>query len=278
MHKVYSYILFFVLIFSLLSCKNEKREHKTENIVNEKATDLQVDHFNIWVKNPKKAKEKLMSIGFNSVPDSLSEIHKGQGTAGRYFNFLNGYLELIFVNDLLELEENNTKNKNLDFIKRANFEKNGASPFSIALKLTDYKIEKIPFKKIKYHQDWMKENTYIFSAKNSKTHINEPSIFVVYPEIEAKTFESLSVLESIPSENEFWKEWFKHPNGAKKVTEIVITSIDLDLKTETIKAINKINNVIVKNGKEHLMELYFDNNIQGKSFDLRPELPLIINL
>jgi hypothetical protein len=26
------------------------------------------------------------------------------------------------------------------------------------------------------------------------------------------------------------------------------------------------------------MELYFDNHIQGKSFDLRPELPLIVYL
>ncbi len=43
-------------------------------------------------------------------------------------------------------------------------------------------------------------------------------------------------------------------------------------------AINGIENVTVKKGTEHLMELYFDNNIQKKSFDLRPELPLIIYL
>ena len=124
----------------------------------------------------------------------------------------------------------------------------------------------------------MEENVNIYSAKNSKTHLKEPSIFVVYPEIESVVFESLSDLQNTPSEDSFWKDFFRHPNGAKKITKISITSTDLDLTTATIKAVNRIENVTVKNGTEHLMELYFDHNIQGKSFDLRPELPLIINL
>ena len=70
----------------------------------------------------------------------------------------------------------------------------------------------------------------------------------------------------------------EHQNAAEKITKIVITSIDIDLKTETIKAVNGIEKVTIKNGTEHVMELSFDHNIQGKSFDLRPELPLIIYL
>ena len=62
------------------------------------------------------------------------------------------------------------------------------------------------------------------------------------------------------------------------MTKIIITSSDLDLKTETIKAANQIENLTIQNGKKHLMELYFDDNIQNKTFDLRPELPLIIYL
>lgn len=247
--------------------------------INEKiSTDLQLDHFNIWIKNPKKAKRRLTEIGFTSVPDSLSAIHKGQGTAGKYFRFLNSYLELIFVYDQNELEENNEKNKDLDFTKRANFEKNGASPFSLALKVKDYNVEKIPFEKISYHQDWMDKNVNIYSAKNSKKELKEPSIFVVYPEMEFERFETLSDLKNIPEESAIWREFYKLPNGAQKVTEIIITSSNLNLNTETIKAVNGIENLTVKKGKEHLMELHFDNDIQGKSFDLRPELPLIIYL
>lgn len=270
-----TYIIILVLFFGLNSCENKKKTDQTTLNV---SSDLEVDHFNIWVENPKEAKEKLIEIGFISVPDSLSQIHKGQGTAGRYFNFLNGYLELIFVYNQSELEENNKKNNELDFIERANFKKNGASPFSIALKIKDYKTDKIPFDKVKYHQDWMEENVNIYSAKNSKTKLGEPSIFVVYPEIESDRFETLADLKKIPEEYSIWREFFKHPNGAKKITNIRITSSDLDLETETIKAINGIENISVQNGTEHLMELYFDNNVQKKSFDLRPELPMIINL
>jgi hypothetical protein len=276
--NIHNYIIILVLVLSLSSCKDENKEKKTNKIVESISTELDVDHLNIWVENPETTKQKLIEIGFTSVPDSLSQVHKGQGTAGKYFNFLNGYLELIFIYDQIELEENNKKNKELDFTKRANFEENGALPFSIALRVKDYDVEKIPFEKVIYHQDWMEEGANIFSAKNSKTHLKEPSIFVVYPEIESEKFETLSDLNTIPDEYAFAREFYKHPNGAKKVTDIIIISTDLDLTTETIKAINRIPNLTVKNGTEHLMELYFDNHIQGKSFDLRPELPLIVYL
>ncbi|MCL5245187.1 VOC family protein [Cellulophaga sp. 20_2_10] len=274
----FNYILILVLIFSVLSCKDEKTDKNSTKIIENISTDLQLDHFNFWVENPTKAKERLIQIGFTSVPDSLSQIHKGQGTAGRYFNFLNVYLELIFVYDQKELEENNEKNKDLDFTKRANFKKNGASPFSIALKVKDYNIEKIPFEKVRYHQEWMDENSSIYSAKNSKKHIEEPSIFVIYPEIESDTFQTLADLINIPDEYAFAREFYKHPNGAQKVSKIIITSSNLNLNTETIKAVNGIENLTVKSGKEHVMEVHFDNDIQKKSFDLRPELPLIIYL
>ncbi|WP_299335022.1 hypothetical protein [uncultured Psychroserpens sp.] len=272
--NICKHTLILVLIFSLSSCRNEKNDIKTDTI----ASDLQVDHFNIWVKNPKKVKERLTDIGFTAVPDSLSKIHHGQGTTGRYFYFLNSYLELIFVYDNNEFDTNNQLNNTLDFAERANFEKNGASPFSIALKLEDYDIKKIPFEKIKYHQDWMEEKSSIYSAKNSKTHLKEPSVFVVYPEIESNTFETLSDLNDIEEKYAFVREWYKHKNGAKRITNIVITSTSLDLKTKTIKVLNGIENLTIKGGKEHLMELYFDHNVQGEVFDLRPELPLIVYL
>ncbi|MEX0273049.1 MAG: VOC family protein [Flavobacteriaceae bacterium] len=255
--------------------KSEKGTHETTKVV---SSDLQVDHVNIWVKNPTKAKELLTGIGFTSVPDSLSKVHTGQGTAGRYFNFLNGYLELIFVHDPNEMEENARKNTELDFTERANFQTNGASPFSIALKIKDYDIDKIPFGKVRYHQNWMGENANIYAAKNSKTNLTEPSIFVVYPEIESDNFETMADLTKIPDEYAIWREFFKHPNGAKKITSINITSVGLDVTTETMKAANGIENLTVAIGPEHVMMIYFDHNVQEKSFDLRPELPLILHL
>ena len=273
-----NYIFGLVVFLSLWSCKERETEKGIREVAKVISTDLQVDHFNIWVENPKLAKERLNDIGFTSVPDSLSQIHKGQGTTGRYFHFFNGYLELIFVYDQSELEENNRINRDLDFTERANFEENGASPFSIALKVKDYNVEKIPFEKVRYHQEWMGEDVSIYSAKHSKTQLKAPSVFVVYPEIESEQFETLADLQKIPDEYAFAREFYKHPNGAKKITNITITSTAINLNTASMQAVNSIENLIVKNGAEHLMELYFDENIQGKSFDLRPELPLKIYL
>ncbi|MFD0796886.1 VOC family protein [Maribacter chungangensis] len=271
-------IIIFFLILSFTCCISEKKKNESLSEAKTISTDLQVDHFNIWVKNPKTAKKRLTDIGFTSLQDSLSPIHKRQGTAGRYFYFLNSYFELIFVYDQTELEQNNTIHKDLDFIVRANFQKNGASPYSIALKMKEYDVDKIPFQKVKYHQEWMNQDENIYAAKNSKTHLKEPSIFVVPPKMQSGTFDSTTELKKFQTDDPSWKLLFKHPNGAEKITNIVITSTDLDLNSETIKALNLIENITVKNGSEHLMELYFDDTIQGKSFDLRPELPLIIHL
>ena len=158
----------FGIICCLLSCTDKGVERINTEHIKSHSTDLSIDHFNIWVKDPQKAKEKLIEFGFNAVPDSLSEVHTGQGTAGKYFNFLNSYLELIYVYDQNEFEANIISNKDLDFEKRANFENNDASPFSLALKLKDYKPNRIPFEKIPYRQDWMQNNSKIYVAKNSK--------------------------------------------------------------------------------------------------------------
>lgn len=272
--KIRQIIVVSFLCIVLNACKNETkttRELKTSSA-------LKIDHLNIWVNNPKTAKQKLIDAGFTAEPDSLSAIHYGQGTSGRYFRFLNGYLELIFIHKQQEFLQNNTQNPNLDFAERANFKENGALPFSIALKLKEYNVNYIPFQSVKYQQKWMGSNNAIYAAKSSKTNLQEPSVFVVYPEIESDTFKSISDLESFPTENDFWKAFFKHPNGAEKITHVTITSTDINLNSKTIKSLNHLKEVTIKHGKNYLLELFFDNNTQNKTIDLRPELPIIVYL
>lgn len=268
--------LILIIFLSLASCDNDPK--KPDTTAARFSTDLQLDHFNCWVEVPQQAKNRLVEIGFAAVPDSLCKIHHGQGTTGRYFYFLNTYLELIFVYDQVELEENARVNDELDFVERAGFKNNGASPFGIALKVKNYEVDKIPFAKVKYHQAWMEELSSIYAAKSSKVNLSEPSVFVVYPEIEADNFETMDDLIQIPEEYALWREFFKHPNGAQKVTSISITSPTLDNPSETMSAINGLGNVSAAAGEEHLMEITFDNGKQGKKFDLRPDLPMIVHL
>ncbi len=259
----------------MVSCKQalQKKDLKVDA---QKKSDLRLDHFNIWVEDPEPAKQALIDIGFLAVPDTLSRIHEGQGTTGRYFYFFNGYLELIFIHKQDEFDQNNRMNPEMDFEERANFAKNNASPFSIALSVNEYAVEKIPFEKVDYHQDWMSDYTSIYAAKNSKLKLGEPSVFVVYPEIEIDRFETEADLVKIPEEYAIWRSFFKHPNGARKISKIRLTSNAVDFQSETIQSLNGIDELEVILGEEHLMELFFDDQIQGKSYDLRPEVPLKI--
>ena len=70
-------------------------------------------------------------------------------------------------------------------------------------------------------------------------------------------FNTLEDLQKIPEEYALWRTFYKHENGAQKITKVIITSTDLDLNSETIKTVNQIEDVTVKNGAEYLMELYF---------------------
>lgn len=255
------------MILMLAGCKTAEEEAK-----------LGIDHINIWVKNPQIAKEKLEQIGFTGVPDSLCQIHKGQGTSGRYFYFLNGYLELIFVYDEEEFKTNGEKNKELDFMERSNSPENGFLPFSIALKMEDYNKEQIPFEIVEYSQEWMGESNQIYVAKNSKIKKEEPSLFVIYPEIQYDIFDSKDDLSKIPEEYSIWREFYKHKNGAEKISKVKIYTSKLDSTSETIKMLKELKEVELVVGEEYLMELYFDDQKKNEIYDMRPEIPLKIYL
>ncbi len=49
-------LMFLFLILGLSSCKDERKGNKTKGKSEKVISDLQVDHFNIWVENPKKQK------------------------------------------------------------------------------------------------------------------------------------------------------------------------------------------------------------------------------
>lgn len=274
--KNHQIILIVISFLFVLACGNNTKNYaKTQK---DESPDLSLDHLNIWVNNPKVAQKRLMELGFSTVPDSLSQVHHGQGTTGKYFHFLNGYLELIYINNQQEFDANNTLNDQLDFKERADFNKNGASPFSIALKMKKYEVDKIPFECIQYHQEWMPKDQSIYAAKNSKLKLKEPSIFVVYPSLESDQFDSIEDLGKIPDDYAFAREFYKHPNGAKRITEIRITTTEFEKESQSIQALNRMPLLEVKEGNDHLLELFFDQNIQKKKYDLRPELPLIIYL
>ncbi|MFK7936334.1 MAG: hypothetical protein AB8G22_22660 [Saprospiraceae bacterium] len=242
------------------------------------AAKLNMDHLNVWVDNPTEAKDKLVEIGFTAVPDSLSNVHVGQGTSGRYFYFLNSYLEFIFIYDENEFANNVKANPALDFKERAESPTNEYLPFGVAINMEEYDPTKLPFETVAYYQEWMGAYDRIYTAKNSKLNPSEPTVFTMFPEIKYDVFDSVDDLMNIPEEYAIWREFHKHKNGAQKITNVKIRTTKIDPASETANMINGLENVELVVGKECLMEIYFDQHKQGKVFDLRPEVPLKIYL
>lgn len=265
-------IVALLILMILNGCQAEKEASQATT------SNLQVDHVNLWVADPTAGKQKLEALGFTAIPDSLSTVHQGQGTTGRYFYFLNAYLELIFINNQEEFVQNAQKNNQLDFMERANHLENGFAPFSVSLQMKDYDQTKIPFETIAYGQDWMGEEHRIYVAKNAKIKKEEPSIFVIYPSIAYDIFDTKADLSKIPEEYALWRSFYYHKNGAEKISKIKIHTHPWDDQSATIKALQQMELVELVAGENYLMELYFDNQRQGKSYDLRPELPLKIHL
>jgi len=255
-----------LIILSSTGCKTDIEEESL----------FKIDHVLVWVEDPGKMKAKIEALGFKGVPDSLSQVHQGQGTSGRYFYFLNGYLELIYVNDLEEFQDNIKANDLLDFAERKNHAENGFSPFGIGLKMKEYAPQTIPFETIKYRQSWMKEGKHIYSAADSKKHKVEPSVFVVYPEIASEEFENEDSLSRIPEEYAIWRSFHKHKNGVKKITKLIYTLKKSGKNSNTLEALKKMDMIDFKLGEEYFLEIYFDNHRQKKKVDLRPELPIKI--
>jgi hypothetical protein len=246
----------------------------------ESIKNLKVDHFNFWTKKPEAFKKKLVEAGFTVVPDSLIPPHEGQGTRGKFINFLNMYFEIIYVDNEEEFITNQKANPLLDFETRGNHQENGASPFSFALKMKEYDATKIPFETVRYHQSWMSSDSVsIQSAKSSKTNFSEPSVFVVYPEISADEFENIDELAvKIPEEYAMWREFFKHKNGAKKVTNIKLHMVRKHEVSDAFKAVNSLEGIDIVDDTKHYIEVDFDNKVQNITLDFRPDFPVIFRL
>ncbi|MEO1013296.1 MAG: VOC family protein [Bacteroidota bacterium] len=250
------------------------QETVIDNAFKEQTSALRLDHFFLWVKDPTAAVKRLESIGFTAIPDSLSAIHQGQGTAGRYFYFLNTYFELLFVHDREALIANDQKYGFLETQKRVDYENTKASAFGIGLQMEKYDPGRIPFEVSRFYQTYLPDNSYLYFASSSEQMIREPLTFVVCPELQSTVKDS----ETLSKMSENIRGFYEHGNKALRVSRIVVNIDHKGPFSKTMEKVDKVDNIHIKKGKEQLLEIFFDNQVQGKSHDLRPELPVIIYL
>jgi hypothetical protein len=226
---------------------------------------LQLDHIFIWVEKDAPEIEIFKNAGFTSI---ISGAHKGQGTAGKYIFFLNFYIELLYISDPTEAL-NNLDNFGCNYIKRSEWRQNKSSFLGLGLKMTSFDQKNLPFSVKEYKLGWMRGDGLLMSTDNQIS--GDPIVFILHPDMEFPNYNSMAEMLSDNKPHDF-KENHIHDNEIKTLTSYKITTTS---SSETIENIAK-NGISIEKGTMEKLELTFDNNMNNKEIDLKPNYPIVI--
>lgn len=215
---------------------------------------MEIDH--IFICTETKAPVGNLLIDFGLVEGS-SNVHPGQGTASRRFFFHNLMLELLWVENVEEVQNELTKPMRL--YERCLGTSNNISPFGIALRPTTEKNAAPLFPVWDYHPIYLPPTIKIQVADH--TPLSEPMYFYLFFATRQDKAKELEPME--------------HHSPLKELTHTIIHVKQDRMLSETANILNKLANLSIQQGKEHLIELEFDHGQLNQCKDFRPELPLI---
>jgi hypothetical protein len=161
-------------------------------------------------------------------------------------------LEILYIRD--SEESNNGPAKKLRFPERIQKEK--ASPFGILLTRTDHLQLGMPFSGWKYQPDYFEPPNAFHVGDNSD--ILEEPLCIYVPFIGP-----VSRMEEI---------------GTFKSISNVQVSVLRRKMSDTLRTLQTADRLQIELGSEHMLVVTLDNGRSKLSKDLRPFLPLIINL
>ena len=225
---------------------------------------IELDHFFILVEPEAKIASLLAELG---LEESFSRVHPGQGTTNRCFSFSNRKLELLWVRDAEESHNGPANGLKLPERSANVFGAGSASPFGLifnrkaTLKGTSENISKkirdleMPFNGWSYQPDYFPAPNAFHIGNNSENIVEPLCIYVPFMEpvdrlIEKGKFKSISHVH----------------------VHVPVMSL-----SEELQVVSNSDGLSIVCGKEHLMEVTFDQKVCGLSKDLRPGLPLILH-
>ncbi|AKU95703.1 hypothetical protein AKJ09_02367 [Labilithrix luteola] len=194
------------------------------------------------------------------LTDGGGKTHLGQGTANRCFFFQNAFLELIWVHD--EQEARSAAIATTGLWERSQYRQTGACPFGICLRAAGPENSAPPFETWGYRPPYVPTGSEIPVAVAAS--FAEPLLFLQRP----RTSEGPAAAPARESEN--------HANGIRAIRKMHITLTDGATLTPAVREVERLGIVTFTQGPEPLMELVFDEATQGRTADLRPDLPLLL--
>ncbi|EDM74899.1 hypothetical protein PPSIR1_24509 [Plesiocystis pacifica SIR-1] len=150
--------------------------------------------------------------------ERLATRHEGQGTSGRYFLFLNTFLELLKLEDLDEARANQAAFGS-DYALRWSA---AGSPFAVGVVVASLEPSRAGFPARIYAAPDGR-STYLMATGNQDARA--PLVYATGPERAHPRRESLDEVDAIedPGRRETVREYLTHPSGALTVTRIVVS-------------------------------------------------------
>ena len=212
---------------------------------------FELDHVFICTTPEAPEAERLVQFGLREGPPNQ---HPGQGTACRRFPFANAMIELLWVNDAGEAQNECTRRTLLweRWSRRASC----ASPFGFAVRPVAKQSTELPFPAWEYRPAYLPDPLVMRIAE---AEVEEPMWFY------------LDFMRRADREQQF----SGHPIDIREITGVALTS---PRPLRSIGAQRMVESGILSTriGVAPLLEIEFDDNRRNQIADFQPHLPLIV--
>jgi hypothetical protein len=215
--------------------------------------EIELDHLFVCTTAGAPEAEKLVQFGLHEGPPNQ---HPGQGTTCRRFSFVNAMIELFWVSD--ESEAQNQSSRRTLLWERWSGRQGNASPFGICVRPVHTQDTRSPFPAWEYRPAYLPDP---LCMQIGEAGIEEPMWI------------HLSFMRRAQRE-----QWFTdHPSGVREITRLTLTT-PTPLRSNASQKIIESGVLTTRTGATSLLEIELDGHRRKEHVDFRPHLPVIFQL
>ncbi|NJR69259.1 MAG: VOC family protein [Synechococcales cyanobacterium CRU_2_2] len=220
---------------------------------------FEFDHLFICTDPGAEAADRLAALG---LVEGSANVHPGQGTRNRRFFFQNAMVELLWVDHPAEAQSAQIQRTHL-WERWRDRRSPLVCPFGICLRPMPNCMDKTAFSSWAYRPPYLPEPLSIAVGTNSHV-LGEPMLFQTPF---GKRPDQQPLEKSQP---------LAHPLGLCEITRVELISPIAHSPSTELLAVLDTQRVSLRWGAVYSVEIGFDYEQQGKSLDLRSELPLTL--
>jgi hypothetical protein len=230
--------------------------------------DLKFDHILLFVSDH-AIKDSIDQIF--TPAEKLTTQHTNQGTIGYYYLFYNTYIELLFLDDSMKVNQNKA-NFGSDYLVRWS-----ENPVAFGMAMTSWDTNGI---KKDFHiyrsDDSPPEEYYLMSQYNNDP--SRPLIYISQPHRAYQPLDSIEEVNQRPEEiREDLRKYLTHKNQVRGLTEILYSCADEKDNEGNMRILQESPSIEVKKSDLTSITLAFDGNKgERKAFMINDQTKLIL--